>query len=216
MRFMAMRGTKDMHNSLPFWLQIRWNLILYSVVLAVVPLALVSAFTVTQNTEQDNDQVFNQLEAVTELKADQIDRWLIETNDVIELIVSDPILYQRLSANFTEDRALSSTLARINDAHPAINAVFLYNPEGQIIAASNPDDLGKIVTRQPYYARSLQQTSGYEVYPPFYAIGTQQLVLYGTYPIVAQNTNTLNILAFELDLSRLGEIMSERTGLSDT
>lgn len=201
----------------PFWLKIRWNLILYSMLLAVIPLAVVSLFTVTRHAEQSNQQVFNQLESVTVLKTDQIERWLKENSDVIHLLMADETLHEALASAdaAAENSTINRELATFTNAYPSINAIMVYDLTGRVVAASNPNDIGKQVSRQPYFSESLAAPD-YLTHPPFYAIGTQELVLYGTFPLRDAAGELSRVAAFELDLSRLGEIMSERTGLLTT
>ncbi|HLA45390.1 MAG TPA: ATP-binding protein, partial [Aggregatilineales bacterium] len=89
-------------------------------------------------------------------------------------------------------------------------------PDGQIIAASSPLDVGKIVSRQSYFESSLNADTERHFHPPFYEVGSQELALYSTYQIRNQSGQVVNVLAVDLDLSRLGEIMIERTGLPET
>src|SRR3954447_26257978 len=78
-------------SSLPFWRRLRWNLVFYFVVIAVLPVGLVTLITSPRHTEQDQKQVFNQLKSVAELKIDQLERLLQEGGTALKMIAADPI-----------------------------------------------------------------------------------------------------------------------------
>ena len=65
--------------ALPFWRRIRWNLILYFVVLAVIPVAVIVSLVVTQLQSQAQRQVTDQLDSVVTLKTQLIDQWLSDS-----------------------------------------------------------------------------------------------------------------------------------------
>ena len=91
--------------------------------------------------------------------------------------------------------------------------LFLYTPDGQIIAASDASLLGRLVTRQPYFTPSL----GAEyVQPPYYAVGSNELIMVVTRRLATQDGQTAAILAGQLDLSVLGRLMLSRSGLGES
>ena len=208
-----------MQTKLPFWKQFRWNLIVYSVLLAIIPLIVIIVFTVTRHTEESKAQLFSQLESVAVLKTDQINRWLDDNNNSVALVLADPNRRESLrnidleggdNADFNEE------LAAVVQGHPSLNAIFVYNLMGQVVTASNPLEVGKVVTRQPYYAASIEEGNAQRAHPPFYEVGSQDLALYSTYQLTDDAGQLVGILAVDLDLRVLGEIMVERTGLGDT
>src|SRR5438876_1024487 len=71
----------------------------------------------------------------------------------------------------------------------------------------------QVVNRQPYFAPSLQDRY---LQPPFYALGTGELTMVFSHPLLDANQQTVGVLAGRLDINTLGQIMTERAGLGST
>src|SRR6476660_8038168 len=84
-------------TKLPFWQQLRWNLILYFVILAIVPVIIVQAITLTLTTQHARAEVTGQLSSITELKTNQIQRWLQEVRTSTDLILTDQSRYEKFT-----------------------------------------------------------------------------------------------------------------------
>ena len=215
-------------STLPVLRQLRWNLILYFILLAVVPMALTVAFALNQAIGQTRDQIRNQLESIVELKQDQLIRWLNDSQAALDQFLSDSsrtsllitlvesptptppgqtdVSYRAIQISFN-DQLYNAAMAQ-----PLIEELFVYNVEGEIVTASNPVQIGKIVVRQPYFADSL---SGDAIQTPYYEVGSGELTLFVTTPLMAQSGQVVGVLAARLDTETLAQIMTERTGLGD-
>src|SRR6187551_1257282 len=77
--------------AVPFWRQIRWQLIISFVVLAVVPVVLIETISNTLSRNQARAQVFNQLESIADLKRDQIGNWINGSTTALSFLLSDPM-----------------------------------------------------------------------------------------------------------------------------
>ncbi|HEY1012086.1 MAG TPA: hypothetical protein VGE07_05220, partial [Herpetosiphonaceae bacterium] len=77
-------------GELPFWRQFRWNLIAVFIGLALVPFLAIEALTLAQTASEAQRQVFNQLESVSQLKQNQIRRWLNDSRGALNLLASGP------------------------------------------------------------------------------------------------------------------------------
>lgn len=218
-------------TALRFWQQLQWQLIVSFVCLAILPVSIVVALTLMQMSTQAQQQAFNQLESVTELKQNQLTRWLNDSVLALSFLLSEPVTGSvvALAADPTPDpteqaalnRLLQTTLtsAAQNDtpgnggtSTTHFELLFVYNTEGAVIAASDEIEVGKLVNRQPYFAASLD---GVHIQPPYYAVGSQALTMLVTQPLV-QDGQTVAVLAGQLDLATLGEIMLERSGLGES
>lgn len=214
--------TKSSKLTMPFWRQLRWNLILFFVLLAVAPMVTAITVTLYQGRLQATKQVENQLTSIAELKQGQLTRWIEASKGVLTLFLADKSRVDQL-VNFavfssTGDRTvtqstLNNLLGEAVKSQPLFQDFFLYNTKGEILAASNPVDIGKVVTRQPYFAQSL--TASY-VQPPYYALGTADLTMLITHPLTDQKGKVVGVLAGRLNLDTLGQIMTDRVGLGDS
>jgi hypothetical protein len=75
-----MQKTNSTQSALPFWRQLGSRLILAFILLGILPVLIVAVAILNRTGSQATDQVYNQLDSVTELKSDQILRWLDEEN----------------------------------------------------------------------------------------------------------------------------------------
>jgi anti-anti-sigma regulatory factor len=212
--------------ALPVWRQIRWQLIVAFVALAVAPVVIVAQITSTLTRDRLVTQGLLQLESIADLKRDHIARWLDDSAAALQLLASpsvhdDLIALARTSAPPTELQTRVSASLRHATTLPdaagqspiRFQSLFLYTPDGRIVAASDASLLGRLVTRQPYFSPSL----GAEyVQPPYYAVGSNELVMVVTRRLATQEGQTAAILAGQLDLSVLGRLMLSRSGLGES
>lgn len=213
--------------TLPFWRQLRWWLVAGFVSLATLPLAVVVGFTALQVREQTTTQIINQLDSVVELKHDQIRRWLQGGHTALAFALSQPVIVQATllatdpNPEAPTAAALSAQLAAIiNNADgyaeggtPLFTELFIYNSDGVVIAASNPAEMGKVVSRQPFFEGSLLEP---RTQVPYYTLSTGELTMVITRPVRGGNGQTVGALAGRLDMRTLGQIMIERTGLAES
>ncbi len=225
--------TMNSKSVIPFWRQLHWNLILAFVLLAVLPVVGVMIITLSRLSTQAREQVINQLELVVKLRQDQIIRLLDNSQLALEQFVADPTrndkfisfalitveqaegdsAYSELYGLAYED-FLNRLLNHTVEAQPLFKEIFFYNTNGYIIAASNIDQVGTEITKQPYFASSL--TKEY-IQAPYWIADSNELVMLITYPLIDNQTGqTAGVLAGRLDMSNLRQIMTDRTGLGET
>jgi PAS domain S-box-containing protein len=210
-------------RAIPFWRQLRWNLVAYAVLLTFIPALIVGVFVLQQTRTQTLAQIDQQLESITTLKLNQITRWLDTSGQVMDVFLSNNVTHDVLvSYAVNPDEGFLSrsinTLLRNgvesqSQADAAFNEFFLYDLNGKILASSDEAQIGKIVNRQPYFAPSLQ---GNYVQSPYYDISTSGLTMFVTRPLLQATGEPIAVVAGRLDLTTLGNIMSERVGLAET
>lgn len=206
------------HSSLlklPVWQQIRWNLIFYSVLLAALPIAIVTGLTLPRRSAQDKAMVTGQLESVAQLKANQLTDWLGASEQGINLILADPSRYlefQRLVTDPSKTRqAVSSQqLIYLKNAHPAYESFFIYSVDGAVVASSDPIEIGKNVRREPFFANSVTEDT--YIQSPYYEIGDSELSLFITKRLLNEVNETVGVFAARLDISTMGQIMTQPIG----
>lgn len=212
--------------AIPFWRQIRWQLIISFVLLAVVPVILIEMISNTLSRNQAQAQVFNQLESIADLKRDQIANWISGSTTALGFLLSDPVRNQLITFTNTPtptadqqsqiDRLLGQAIRPdgLTGEHATrFRALFLYLPDGRIVAASEEAMIGRIVNRQPYFQPSL--TADY-VQPPYYAPGSNELVMVITHRLLNTRGELIGTLGGQLDLAILGEVMLSRSGLGSS
>jgi anti-anti-sigma regulatory factor len=216
----------ELSARLPFWRQIRWQLIVAFVLLTVAPVVVVAQITSSLTHDRLVTQALRQLESIADLKRDHIASWLDDSTAALQLLASpsvhdDLIALARTPSPSTELQTRISAVLKHATIQPEaagqspirFRSLFLYTPDGRVIAASDASLLGRLVTRQPYFTPSL----GAEyVQPPYYAVGNNELVMVVTRRLATQDGQTAAILAGQLDLSVLGQLMLSRSGLGES
>ena len=205
-------------TSVPFWRQLRWNLIFYFVLLATLPVLSATYVVLLRTSAQATNQVYDQLDSVAELKQDQISRWLNEGKLVMDTFLSD--LNQNRLAAFAETKPLDAReQADVNDLLVAATSsryftrMFIYNTSGRVIASSDPTDIGKDVADQIYFDVSLYANY---IQPPLAEPATGRMVMYMTRPLRIGKSDAKGVLAGQFGIDALAEIMTKRTGLGES
>ncbi len=209
--------------AVPFWRQIRWQLIISFVLLAVLPVIVIETISNTLSRNQAQAQVFNQLESIADLKRDQIANWISSSTTALGFLLSDPVRDQLIAftnaptPSADQQSQIDGLLRQAITSDGTAGAhttrfrnLFLYLPDGRIVAASDEALLDRIVNRQPYFKPSL--TADY-VQPPYYAPGSNELVMIITHRLLDPQGQLVATLAGQLDLTILGEVMLSRSGL---
>lgn len=209
---------------LPLWRQLRWNLIVYFVILAALPVTVVQYITLTQTSEQAKRQILNQLQSVSGLKANQLQQWVGDSQQVLLTFLdpssTGPFIDLIAAPTDAKQTAISSNLSgavnKTSDTSQVSNKLFdkffIYNLDGKVLAASDNVDVGKLVNRQPYFDNSLKASF---TQPPYYAVNTGKLTIIQTEPILSEG-KIVGVLAGQVNIATLGNIMTERSGFGDT
>src|SRR5579859_908685 len=101
------------HAPLRFWQQLRWNLGVYFLVLAILPVVVAQAITLSLTAQDGQSGVINQLQSVATLKSNQLQRWIQETQTTMDLILADPSHYTDI-VNYVSSPDNTSTQQAIN------------------------------------------------------------------------------------------------------
>lgn len=213
--------TATPQTTLPFWQQLRWNLVLPFVLLAAAPVIIVTAIFIAQVNTQARGQMERQLGSIADLKRGQITGWLEDSQAVIRVFLADPArknqfvaLIASAAVETANQQALNDLLSNVVKAQPLLEELFVYNTKGEALASSDPTEIGKIMTAQPFFLNSL---TGEYIQPPYYAVGSAQLTMLVTQPLTDQNGQIVGVLAGRLNRATLSNIMAQnRTGLGET
>jgi PAS domain S-box-containing protein len=200
---------------LPFWRQLRWNLIFYFVVLAIIPIVALTIIRFNQETQRSEEDAYSELTIAAELKQDQLRRWLDDSNAGLRLLagVESPALLLASPDDADLQARVNEFLRQSIENYPNFEEFFLYTDAGQVIAGSNSNQLGKVVTRQPYFTASLQ---GNYIQPPYYDLATNALTIIITYPLRSPNNELLGVLAGRLNPQTLTTVMTGTRELGET
>lgn len=211
----SMQKSKPNQISLPFWRQLGTYLTLGYILLGILPVLVVTYIILIRMSDQATSQVYDQLDSVAELKSDQILRWLDEGNLAIDTLLSSTNSKQFSDfavSQYVDPYEQAELNNKLADAVQTqyFNRLFIYNTAGRVIAASNPADIGRNVSDQPYFEVSLHADY---IQAPLVESDSTQLVMYITRPLRSGKIQASGVLAGELNIASLADIMTERTGL---
>lgn len=194
---------------IPVFEQLRWRLTAIFLIVAIVPIALITSVVLSQVDLQSRTQVFNQLDSISILKLQQVETWIQDGREMLQVVQDSPESAEVLGTSEVIDTPVFSELT---NARTSIDSIFFYDLDGQVVAASDISLVGRVVGRQPYFEASLD---GEHLEPPYFDVSTGELALIATTPIYEGET-MIGIAALRYNTEALTRIMLERTGLGET
>lgn len=225
---MSSTASREARTSLPFWKSISFNLIVTAIALTLVPAIAVIVAGIGLGEPRIQTLIFDQLDAVVQQKTNRLQEWLSATESTLKIVSENSASFERALRD-DESRSIAigvtnSYLENLAADDPNVLDFFLYDLEGNVIAASDARYIGRLVSRQPYFADSLglrEETTGedfdYHLQPPFYDIGEGTLQLVATDIIENPvNDEPLGVLGAYMDTTTLARIMQDYTGLGET
>ncbi len=194
----------------------------YSVVLAVLPIAIVIAIASNLFERQAKEQAVNQMEVLAEAQTQEISRWLQNSSITLKLILTNPGQYRSmeeilLTLGFIGPKGVRVTnfLQEQLALQDSFDELFLYNLDGDIRLSTAADQVGVNVKNQgqPYFEAGL---TGIYLQPPYFDAtrGTFQSVV--LQPIYDSSDHLVGLLAGRLSLTDLSRIMARQVGLGET
>ncbi len=207
-------------TALRWWQQLRWRLAIYFVLLVAVPMVVMSVFFMQRSITETRNQALAKLELMAELKQQEIDRRLSDASSGLTLLAAGNTRRDHLVRIATDQdptgqnlRDLDQMFHQALEEYPGYTEVFFYNTQGLVLSGSDTTNVGKVVSRQPYFEASLV---GPNLQTPYYEMGTNALTIMVTRPIMDANNTLVGVLAGRFNIDALSQILAERTGLGDT
>jgi signal transduction histidine kinase len=204
-------------DTIPVHKQLRFNLIVFGVLMAVIPLVIVARIISGSTFTTYREYVGAQLDSIAQLKTAQIDLWLSNNRMMLNVLYTDlSEADESLATALTGD---SRSLAQVQEDigqflvnSDAFNEVFAYDLEGNVLISSSATNVGKTVANQPYFASSLQDDY---TQSPFYELGNPALTMLMMRPVIGADGQVLGAFAARFNLDTLNHIMADLTGLGE-
>lgn len=195
---------------IPFFSRIRLRMTVLFLIIAIVPIALITAIVLRQFEVQSHTQTYNQIESISILKGQQIEQWLENGREQLAMFRVS------MQAGYASREALtaqvSATISQLADTSTSIDEAFFYDPTGKIVLSSDELLIGRIVNRQPYFAHSLLSD---HLQPPYFDVSSGGLALIASSPVY-DGEELIGVAAIRYNIDELNEILLERTGLGET
>jgi PAS domain S-box-containing protein len=201
------------------------QLVSYFSFLSLVTVSLVAFSAYFRARDSLTKSVYDRLSVATSLKEYQVDQWIDNQRRDVLLISQMPSIQSKVESlltgkkgsliynqNFADLRKNFSNIATIK---PSINEISVLSPSGIVIYADKSENLGKyqpLGNTTTYFT----QSSGV-VKPTFYTstLVRKPKITFAT-PILNRAGDRIAVIAMNLDLQGINDIIRERTGLGDS
>lgn len=209
-------------------MQAAWNplhklgttLNIYSVLIALVPLAVVVAIAVNLFQQQAKEQAINQMDSVAEVKINEIERWLNSSEITLNLILTNPDQYRRMVTILKTQGRMTPAIASVDfylttqlGLQNSFEEMFIYDLNGEIRASTNQDQEGRFVNELPFFRPGL--TDRY-TQAPYHDPDYNRLSMVVSQPIRDNAGEIVGVFVGRLSLESLSDVMTTRVGLGDT
>ena len=207
------------------WNKLDLRLIILVVLVSVLPLVILGVFALNRSQRTLENQQFAHLNAVALLKADEIERWIESNVRHLNALAQRPLVGEIVSTLTTNELDAAATQSArynllANHLLPTLAdedgfwELFLLNVEnGQVVASTHEDDLGKFRNTESYFIEG--QTAAY-VQNVYYKLTLGRPVMTIGTPVRNAQGAVVAVLAGHLDLGRLSTITAQASELTDT
>ena len=184
---------------------------------AAAAAALAATVAFVEGRSALRESAYQRLDAATEVRAAQFDRWVEEQSGDLRFVAALPRLRNAARIRAPGDdtsRALGMLLRRSVDLQGDFTRIMLLSAVGgQVIAASDSATAHDYRVTEQYFLEGRSHLVVQRIYPsPITGRPTLTIAL----PIRDADGRTLAVLAGEANLARVEALMSERAGLGET
>lgn len=193
----------------------RWSIgakILVAIlVAAILPMIIAVNYNLQQSLERIESNEFYELELLAATKANQLDRLIRYRQNDLSAIALDSQVKSFLAASPDERQQLQSQLQSVLEnplaANPSYDAIYLLDPKGRCIAATNPLFLGKNYSFRNYYQ---QATKGKSVAVDIlFGTTSKQAGLYIAKPVRSAKNNLSGVAILKIDHKEVWSLVNE-------
>ncbi|MDX1522912.1 MAG: HAMP domain-containing protein, partial [Anaerolineae bacterium] len=209
-------------KTIPLWRKLQWNLILSFVLLAAPPAIIALIFTFTQFERHARQQMLDQLQLVAASKIGRINLWLDDAQATLTLLnealaTSDAMF--SLKGNPSSEKPPEDVDPRLNQwlmtaaaTQKTFTEFFIYTSNGQIVASSDPAQIGKPIVSQLVHDHSVHN-SGLQMWLSKDDPANLQMILVQPINLNTQPDRMVAVLAGRLGTDFLEHVFGEPTGL---
>lgn len=203
------------------FVSLRVRLLLAFILLAVLPVLVTGTVAGFISAQGLRGEAINRLEAVSDLKENEIKTLLSVLQVNLGLITEDQAaqngivaLLQGSAENETANRVLvRNEITNFNKKTGYFNEIFIMDAKGKIVLSTDSTQEEKIQVNQDYFKEGLL---GPFIAPPAYEVGLSNYSIVISQPVTNWTGRVVGVLAGRVNLSTLNEIMQVRGGLGET
>lgn len=190
------------------------------VLFAALLLAVVSTLAYVNGRAALEKATSAELTATAIEKEAALDAWVAETKAHASAIAAMPAFREYVAAMLAaqsqvaiqaaQTNVVSQLLSWTGEGRDYLTWTVIHPDSGRVLAATQPDDEGKFRENHPYF---INGKNGPYVQNVYYPSGGQEILSTVSAPILSADGQLLAVLAGDLNLDTIEEIVSRRTGL---
>ena len=202
-------------------MRIRTKILIQFALLFLSIILIGNVFTYFAAQDAITDRVQAQLESISVLKHQQLEHIVHHYTEHIEEYATESYI-EVLTLSYLNNTNMTYTSNEIINAqsdfykwkeHADFIELFIINNEGHVIYSTDKQQIGKTKSNEPYFQKGKTDTYLQSYY---FDISTQKQSVMIATPIVSNKTNSIGILVGRFDLTKINDIMLERSGLGET
>ena len=200
------------------------KLLAYSLLLSLVPLAIVGYLAYHNGRQALQKQVADHLTSVAILKEAEINSWIGKEQEEIELLASLAVIRENLIPLLSQDKPgrdygaayenIANYLKTIEEKERDFLELFLLSAdEGKVLVSTDRKQEGKYKEDRPYFVGGRKGVYVQNVYHSL-TLGAPAMTIAA--PIKDESGQVISVLVGRVNPEGLSEIMGERSGLGET
>ncbi len=200
------------------------RLLVYFLLLAVIPLALVGLLAYYQGQRTLQADILSHLTTTAILKEEEINRWVESMRQDVRMLAQNPAVREQATVLLTRSENSSEFAAAYQTLQVYLQEVLANKPDfleimvlkgvgGKVLLSTNSGHEGRYEVTSSFFTEGRTRTYIQNVYLSA-SLGRQAMTI--STPLRNRSGYTLGVLAVHLNLSRLNSIMSQRSGLGVT
>jgi PAS domain S-box-containing protein len=202
---------------------IRTRLLVIFVLLVLLPAAIIGIVTAVGSLRFGQQQAINQLESVATLKQGEIDNWVqslqldLSVEPAGEQVAQRLVTLLRTAPDTTDYQAaymgLVNRFQQTIELRKNFEELFVMDLKGRVVLSTDAVQEGKAYDKQDFFAQGLK---GSYVHPPVYSTSLGRMSVIAVQPVKDGQGQVVGVLAGRANITRLSQIMTQRTGLGQT
>jgi GAF domain-containing protein/HAMP domain-containing protein len=188
-------------NRVPWYASFRWRIFAFTLLAAVIPVALIGIRTYRQWGTAIQDQIGSSVQGIAAAVGSDVQRFLTERLADIEVMSKAETL---ISDEGTLE-AKRDYLNTVNEAYGVYAAIYLTDPTGQIITATD-NTLGD-QSDQIWFQRAMEQDA-IIITDLYYSTQNQRFVISLAAPVRGDNGQLVGVVAANIDQQAVADIVS--------
>jgi signal transduction histidine kinase len=209
-----------------FWKQnLMARLVGYFLLLSLLTVGLAVYLAYFRAAEDLQASIFDRLGAVAVLKENGLNRWVDEQRRNVVFVAWLPEVQVQATLLLSDEAdsssasyqaaytLLSQYLEFVVTSTSDSQELFILNLEGKIILSTDKSHEGQVEAASPYFQRGRSATYVQKIYPS--PLNGRPTITIAT-PLFDKDKRRVGVLAGHLNLSRIDQIILERTGLGES